>query len=606
MSQLVPSIHYQVEIHSLGGHTLDITLDIDTPCAAGQRLSMPAWIPGSYMIRDFAKNIIQLRAYSADGQPLRVAKIDKQNWQVAPHEGQIRVQYTVYAFDLSVRSAYLDDEFCFFNGTSIFLAVEEQTEHACLVTLHPPAQQKCKNWRVATTLSLYGDNQAHCFGKYHASGYSELIDHPVLIGHYDIVPFSVAGPLDESSTCQFELILAGGHQADTKRMANDLAQLCRHHFDLFADTPPIQRYLFITMLSGEGFGGLEHISSTALLFNRHELPFKCQEAQMPDGYRTFLSLCSHEFLHTWHVKRTKPAELTDTRLSHEAYTEQLWIYEGFTSYYDDFSLQRSGVINTESYLELLGQALTRLLRNQGRFKQSVSESSFDAWTKFYQQDASAINNIVSYYNKGAIIALCLDLHLRGVSDGQFSLDDVMRYLWQHHGKTGIGTDKNIIHRIVTDHFDLPLNDFLDSALYTTNELPVDELLNSFGIKSCYRPRFDAKDLGGSASGKPLKHDFGANFKALDTGVKITQVVEKTPAFASGLQVDDQLLAIDRWQINACNLHALLDNIATDSVVSLHVLRQQKLKQLELTVSLAQCDTIYLEITDSKKLACWLN
>lgn len=606
MHKLASPLQYQVEIHSISGHTLDVTLDIEHPCATGQKLSLAAWIPGSYMIRDFAKNIIQLRVYSADGQSLKVQKIDKLSWLIAPHSGHIKVHYTVYAYDLSVRSAYLDDQFCFFNGTSMFLAVEGQKDTQCRVILHPPSQTNCKNWSVATTLPLAGNTQHHEFGEYQASNYNELIDHPILMGLYDVVPFTATSASNnETLDCQFELILAGGHQGDTQRMAKDLAKICQHHFDLFDDKSPIERYLFITMLTGDGFGGLEHRSSTALLYNRHDLPLKTQCSEMPDGYRTFLSLCSHEFLHTWHVKRTKPLELVNPALSEETYTEQLWIYEGFTSYYDDYSLQRCGVISTVSYLEVVAQTLTRLLRNQGRFKQSVTESSFDAWTKFYQQDASAINNIVSYYNKGAIIALCLDLHLRHDSRGQFSLDDVMRYLWQQHGKPGVGTNNQVIHTMLSEHMQVPLDAFLDNALYTTNELPVDELLSQFGIHCVYRPRTNAADIGGKATSNTIRHDFGANIKALDTGVKISQVVENTPAFASGLQVDDQLLSINYWQVNANNLHGILDNLECGQIVPLHIFRHQQLKQLNLTVSQAQWDTISLEITDPDKLAAWL-
>ncbi|MFQ3236723.1 MAG: putative metalloprotease with PDZ domain, partial [Paraglaciecola sp.] len=573
MHKLPSTLQYQVEIHSISGHTLGVTLDIDQPCTTGQKLSLAAWIPGSYMIRDFAKNIIQISAYSADGQSLTVHKNDKLSWLIAPHSGPIKIHYTVYAFDLSVRSAYLDDEFCFFNGTSMFLAVEGQRDKQCRVILPPPSQSSCKNWRIATTLPLAGKTQHHKFGQYQASNYNELIDHPILMGLYDIVPFkATSGTENDPLDCQFELILAGGHQGDTDRMAKDLGKICQHHFDLFADKTPIERYLFITMLTGDGFGGLEHNASTALLFNRHDLPLKTQWAEMPDGYRTFLSLCSHEFLHTWHVKRSKPIELVDPALSEETYTEQLWIYEGFTSYYDDFSLQRCGVITTASYLEVVAQTLTRLLRNQGRFKQSVTESSFDAWTKFYQQDASAINNIVSYYNKGAVIALCLDLHIRSHTEGHASLDDVMRYLWHHHGKTGIGTNKHVIHTILSEHMQLPLDEFLNKALYTTDDLPVDKLLSQFGIHCAYRPRSNAADVGGKATSNTIKHDFGANIKALDTGVKISQVVENTPAFNSGLQVDDHLLSINHWQVNNNNLHLILDNIECGQVVPLHILR----------------------------------
>ena len=613
MSQSSPAIHYTLSIDSIAGHTLTVSLYISIPSVKGHILSLPAWIPGSYMIRDFAKNIVQIRVEDEQGAQLPLEKPDKQTWMLPPNNGPITVHYTIYAFDLSVRSAYVFDDFAFFNGTSTFLAVEGHRNESLAVTLLKPTQASCANWRVATTLPLAQDTQHHAFGHYLAKDYNDLIDHPILLGEYDIVSFDVVTPLNEPQdkeiqqehTCHFELILAGGHRSDTQRMAQDLRELCAHHFALFADTPPVERYLFITMLTGKDFGGLEHISSTALLYSRDDLPSIAQADHMPDGYRTFLSLCSHEFLHTWHIKRTKPAVLQASALAQEAYTPQLWIYEGFTSYYDDLSLARSHVTPTESYLEVLGQTLTRLERNAGRLKQTVTDSSFDAWTKFYQQDASAINNIVSYYVKGAVIALCLDLHIRIQSKHTLSLDNVMRYLWLHHGKLGVGTPDVIIHHIVLEVFKLPLAQFLQDALYSTKELPVQSLLAEFGIIMQRRARSDANDLGGKAANRVQGNQFGASFKSSETGVIITQVSENTPAYHAGLQVGDQLISFDDWQVSTGNLLNIYAQYANNAQVRLFILRHQRLKQLTLKINEAQLDTLYLTISDQQKLKLWL-
>jgi predicted metalloprotease with PDZ domain len=607
------ALHYTLNISSIAGHFIDVNLQINIPSSEGHELSLPAWIPGSYMIRDFAKNLVEISAKDKTGNAVDIRKLDKQTWKLPANTGPIEVCYRVYAYDLSVRSAYVFDDFAFFNGTSVFLALKNHRDSSSLLTLVKPLSTSCEKWRVATTLPLANTTKHHEFGDYQAKDYNELIDHPILLGEYDIVPFDVVTPVkhvaqeaDElEHTCQFELILAGGHRSDTKRMAEDLRTLCAHHFALFNDTPPVDRYLFITMLTGKDFGGLEHISSTALLYSRDDLPSLAQADHMPDGYRTFLSLCSHEFLHTWHVKRTRPAVLQASQLNQEAYTPQLWIYEGITSYYDDISLTRSNVTTPENYLEVLGQTLTRLERNAGRLKQTVTESSFDAWTKFYQQDASAINNIVSYYVKGAVIALCLDLHIRINTHNTKSLDDVMRYLWQHHGKLDLGTPDDIIHHIVLKHMALPLQTFLQEALYSTKELPVAALLKEFGVTLHKRPRIDAGDLGGKPATSVQKNQFGAAFKAADTGIIITQVSENSPAYEAGLQVGDQLIAIDDWQITTANLLKIYDQLAPNSQVTLHVLRHQRLKQLRLTVEVSISDTVYLSVTDETKLQKWL-
>lgn len=590
------AISYDVALLTSSPHTLEVTLRIANPAPQGQILSLPAWIPGSYMIRDFAKNITKFEPTTLSGTPLDFTKIDKQTWRLAPTEEGIVIHYHIYAFDLSIRSAYICDEYLFFNGTSVFLQVHGQEEVTTSVKLHKPKQPQQKHWRVATAMSTAPNTSLHEFGEYYADDYQELIDHPVVIGDFDLLTFKQDG-------VDFELVLAGGHQADTDRISKDLKAICHHHIALFGSEPPVNRYMFLTLLTHDGFGGLEHRSSTALLYSRDDLPNKLQD-EMTEGYRTFLSLCSHEFFHTWHVKRIRPEELKTADLKEEVYTPQLWIYEGFTSYYDDFSLLRAGVIDQQSYLELAGQNLTRLLRNSGRFKQTVTESSYYAWTKFYKQDASAINNIVSYYNKGAVIAMCLDLLIRRESDHKLSLDDVMIELWQNYGKVDKGTHEGVIHEILAD-LNLELDGFLKIALHTTEELPVSSLLESFGVELKYRSRIDHKDKGGKVSDNTVKHAFGANFTSLSTGVKITQVSEDGPAFKAGIQIGDQLISANNQQVNQSNLQSKLDQCETASTATLHVLRDHKLKTFEIAIEKALEDTVYLQISDTAASAKWL-
>ena len=228
--------------------------------------------------------------------------------------------------------------------------------------------------------------------------YDELIDHPIYVGIADTHSFEVDG-------ITFTLLFSGNNNIDYERIANDLTPICKHHLDLFGAPQPINNYLFMTLLADNGFGGLEHKYSTALLYPRFDLPHVGEREKKTDSYITFLSLCSHEFFHTWHVKRIKPSVMVKPDLSQETYTNQLWIYEGFTSFYDDVTLARAGVIEPQKYLDIVAQNVSRLLQNAGRFKQSAAESSFDAWTKFYKQDASATNNIVSYYTREALSPL---------------------------------------------------------------------------------------------------------------------------------------------------------------------------------------------------------
>ena len=592
-----PGIHYQVNVSSIAGHVFDVSLHIENPDKNGQILTLPAWIPGSYMIRDFAKNLIKISAKDDKGTDINIQKLDKQTWQAQAVSTTLTIEYQIYAFDLSVRGAYINDEMAFLNGTNMFLEVVGQTDQPCRLTLQKPLQLELSHWKVATTMPTEMQ-ETHAFGEYRASHYEELIDHPVLMGEFDILPFTASG-------VEFEIILAGGHQADVKRITKDLTKVCQHHIDFFADTPPIKRYQFITLLTDNAFGGLEHMSSTALMYSRNDLPSLSDAEKMTDGYRVFLSLCSHEFFHTWHVKRIKPEELFGAALDKERYTEQLWIYEGFTSYYDDFSLFRCGLITQTEYLKVVGQNLTRLLRNKGRFKQTITESSFDAWTKFYKQDESAVNNIVSYYNKGAILAMCLDLLIKSKSDGTYSLDDVMRYLWSQHGKLRIPTPVNIIQNIIETQLNLNLNDFFQSALYSTQELPFSELLAKFGIKCHFSPRENLDDKGGEITTSPIKIEFGAQIKMREIGVQILQITEQTAAYESGLQVDDVLIAIDKWVVSKENLIAQLNYLSIGQKVQLSVIRDKKLKYLPFTVTAAPSDTIALKVINQLLCNDWL-
>lgn len=598
MSQKPASIRYTVSIPSVAKHIFQVDLEIDQPTESGQQLRLPAWIPGSYMIRDFAKNILWLTAESANGQSLAVHKLDKQTWQIAAHQGAIKVSYQIYALDLSVRSAFLDSEFGFANGTSLFLEVIEQADTVVDVALQMPTDMPL--WQLATAMPTKPGAAESDF-PYQCANYADLIEHPVLMGELDVIPFVSHG-------IEFEMIFVGGQNTDTDRMAIDLKKIADHHLALFGapvGTPtPMKRYLFLTILTESDFGGLEHTASTALVYSRNDLPSVHDRGKTPAGYRTFLSLCSHELFHTWHVKRTKPALFIAPDLSQEVYTEQLWIYEGFTSYYDDFSLQRTQLISNEDYLEVLGQNLTRLVRNAGRLLQSVTESSWDAWTKFYKQDENAPNAIVSYYTKGGIIAMCLDLKLRLASKGQHSIDNIMQMLWQQFGSKGIGTDDKVIHHLL-EQLGYDFNEFLDNALYSTKDLPVAELLKQVGVSLKTRARSNVKDQGGKKAQDAVRHAFGATYKKESSGITITQVLADSPAEQASFCKGDNLIALNGYQINEGNFQSELDKLETGSEVAIHYFRRGRLHETEMPVQEAPKDTVYLEIVDKEAAKLWL-
>ena len=469
---MLNTIHYGVSSAHPASHYFDICLTIAEPDATGQVLWLPDWIPGSYMIRDFSRHLTPLKAFTRDGQSVSIAAIDKSSWRCAPVVGELLVRYRVYAWDMSVRTALLDQFGGFFNGTSLFLAVAGQEQRPVTITIEQPqgAEVSLGNtgeWRVATTLTRAGAEPLG-FGDYCAANYDELIDHPVELGVFDYEAFDVDG-------VPHAIAITGAHRGNTPRLINDLKRICETQIRFFEEPAPFSEYLFLLRVVGSGYGGLEHRSSTSLICNRDDLP-NVNEPNAPSaGYTQLLGLCSHEYFHSWNVKRLKPDVMVAPNLRQPVHTELLWFFEGITSYYDDQFLLRSGVINVEAYAKLLSQNITRHLQTPGRVVQTLADSSFDAWTKYYQQNENTPNVVVSYYVKGAVMALCLDLMLRAQDH---DLDNVMRDLWQRYGRELKGVSNENIADILISKLGSAAEQFLQQALHSTEELPWQSLLEA--------------------------------------------------------------------------------------------------------------------------------
>jgi predicted metalloprotease with PDZ domain len=487
------AIRYRIVPFDLHAHLFEVRCTVAAPDAAGQRFRLPTWIPGSYLIREFARQFVDVRAESA-GAPLPIVKEAKDVWRAAPARSAITVVARVYAYDLSVRTAYVDTTRAYFNGPAVFLCPEGHERAPCVVDIVAPDGEADARWRVATTLARDGASP-HGFGRYRAANYDELIDHPVEISDFALAAFTAGG-------VPHEIAVTGRQQADLERLARDFARVCQWHVDLFGGAPgsraPFDRYLFQITAVGEGYGGLEHRSSTSLLCRRDELPLQGREP-IGDSYLNLLGLASHEYFHSWNVKRIKPAAFMPYDLAREGYTRQLWAFEGITSYYDDLALVRSGLVDDKRYLELLGRTITNVLRTPGRHRQSVADSSFDAWIKFYRQDENSPNAVVSYYAKGSLVALALDLTLRRAAS---SLDRVMRALWERYGATGKGVPEDAIERLVNELAGSDMHDFFACYVFGTEDPPLEALLDVFGVDWHLRPASNARDRGGKPVSDP--------------------------------------------------------------------------------------------------------
>ena len=477
------AIHYCVGVHDVHAHLFAITLTIPR-AHAGTVLSLPVWIPGSYLVREFSQHLQNLRAH-ANGQPVPLMQMDKHRWRIeASPAGPLEVTYEVYALDASVRTAWLDASRGFFNGTSLCLRVVGQEDHPHhLQILQPNATlvPSLADWQLATGLQAL-DTDERGFGTYLAGSYGQLVDEPVEMAPFWSAHFEVRG-------IAHRVVVSGaGPWLDGPRLVADTQRICEAEMAFWHGPdghPPFERYVFMLNATHDGYGGLEHPHSTALICPRADLPRLAAQgsAAQPaaltatDGYTSLLGLISHEYFHTWSVKRLRPAEFARIDLDRENHTELLWFFEGFTSYYDDLLLHRTSLIDTPTYLKLLAKTLNQVAQMPGRHIQTVAQASFDAWTRYYRVQENTPNATVSYYTKGALVALCVDLTLRKHGS---SLDHAMRALWQRsHG--GPMTERDL-RDVLTHLAGRSLNTEIDAWVHSTADLPVLALLAQHGVQ----------------------------------------------------------------------------------------------------------------------------
>jgi predicted metalloprotease with PDZ domain len=564
-----------------------VTLSIAEPDPAGQVVSIPAWIPGSYLVRDFSRNVVAIRAETGD-RALEITKVDKSSWQVEAWHEPMTITCEIYAYDLSVRGAHLDTTHAYFNGPCVFLQVAGQEDRQCDVEICPPPKPLGSDWRVATSMRPR-DAERYGFGRYFAESYEELIDHPVEIGNLVIGEFE-AGDIPHS------IAVRGNSRVDMARVCHDLATLCERHIELLGAPRDLDRYLFLLLVLPDGYGGLEHRWSSSLVCSRGDLPVR-GETGLKNSYRKFLRLCSHEYFHLWNVTRMKPERFTPYDLRAEVHTGLLWVFEGITSYYDSLQLMRSGLITRESYLELVGGTITRVTRARGRFRQSVEESSFDAWTKFYKPDANTSNAVVSYYTKGSLIALALDMTIRRDTDGKHSLDEVMRTCWERYGETGEGMPERGLESVAQSVCGLDLREFFERYVRGTGDLPLQKLLKDFGILLHLRPQSGSDDCGGkpSSSENPPPPWLGLHLSGKSGKDVVSLVHTDSPAEHAGIAPGDEVLALNDVRVTAGNMDTRLREYHAGDRVTVSVFRNDGLLQFKVRLVDPPEDTCWLEI-----------
>jgi predicted metalloprotease with PDZ domain len=584
----LPAIQYTVWPADLHGHHFRIKLYIAYPDPNGQVLQMPAWIPGSYLIRDFSKQIESIEAYSISGTRKKIAleRIDNDHWRLPPVNGPVEVLTTVYAFDSSVRAAYLDTERAFFNPTSLCLAVQGQEHLSCSLAITAPEFAFAEHWTVQTTLRAAKTDERG-FGFYLAKNYDDLLDHPVAMGEFQVVHWI-------SNNVAHRMAIQGcNHIVDAKRLSQDLQAICTSTINLFepkTKRAPFGEYLFLVNAVLSGYGGLEHRNSTALLCRRDQIP---QENILfeESAYREFLGLCSHEYFHAWLVKRIQPKAFQPYDLSKRNHTRLLWVFEGFTSYYDDLQLLRSKRINLKTYLRLVADNWNGILRGPGRHKQSLADSSFDAWTKYYQADENTPNAVVSYYGKGALLAIGLDLQIRAFSKNKQSLDDLMRLLWRKHGSEGITEDglDNLIFELLGNGFNKTWADIKARYIFGVEDIPLQKWIDSKLIS--------VKPKSLSILEK-IKLQFGMRHTDANGWLKVTHVLDGGVAQAAGLAAGDLLASIDGQRITSARWDRVLGSLSENTYARITFYRDDLEYERMVSLQSIQIPTQY-ELTPKK-------
>jgi len=558
------AIHYLLDPRQQHAHLYNVTLTIDRP-AAGQELVLPVWIPGSYLVREFAKNLHGLHAEQG-GCPVAVDALDKHRWRVqCQADVPLQVQYQVTATDTSVRAAWLDSSRGFFNGTSLCLCVcgQEQAPHALEVVCPNP------EWQLATGLPAL-ETQPDGFGSYLAQNYDELVDCPVEMGCFQRFDFHVRG-------VQHALVVSGAAPTfDGERLVADTQRICETVAAFWhgeSGMLPLTHYVFLLNVTSNDWGGLEHRNSTALACSRRELPrreHRGEKRASTQGYVQLLGLISHEYFHTWNVKRLRPQAFARYDYTRENYTPLLWFFEGFTSYYDDLLLRRADLIDDTTYLRLLAKHINQVHQTPGCQVQSVAEASLDAWTKFYRPDSNTPNLTVNYYTKGALVALCLDLTLR--QEGHTTLDEVMRALWQDIGD-GPMTEADLLRHLQS----LSGRDFqpeIHQWVHSTTALPLVTVLEGQGIRVQSAP---------APATQIVAQRLGLRVQEKKGSIYLQTVLRGSVAEAAGFMAGDEWLAVETpqgaWRIQ--QLEEVLLYGSADTLVTAIVARDARLLHLPL-------------------------
>ena len=571
-------IRYTLSFPEPHTHYVDVTASVPSAGQSSIELMMAVWTPGSYLIREYQRHIEGVTAENPDGRDLPVDKTAKNRWRITTGGAPIvTVTYRVYGREMSVRTNWIESRFALINGAPTFLTLADRVPRPHLVTIVPAG-----GWaRSMTGLGEGGEPHHYC-----AADYDTLVDSPILVGNPAVYDFTVDGVkhwlVNEGESGVF----------DGVRAARDVEAIVREHLRMWGSLP-YDKYMFLNVIT-EGGGGLEHRNSAVLMASRWA-------TRTRKTYVSWLELVSHEFFHVWNVKRLRPVELGPFEYERETHTRSLWAVEGVTEYYGILLLHRAGLMTRDETLEALSEKIEALQTTPGRLVQSMAQASFDAWIKLYRPDENSPNTSISYYTKGAVIAFLLDAMIRRATGAAKSLDDVMREAYrQYSGQRGFTAQQ--FRGLVEDLIGRSLSTFWSNAIEGTGELKYAEALDFFGLR--FKPET-------ASPGERQKVWIGATTKIDEGRLVVTHVKRGTPAFNAGINVDDEIIAIDDLRVRGDRFDQRLEQYSPGTKVSVLVARREQLVELDLTFGVEPARLWRLEVdpiatpAQASQLTGWL-
>lgn len=565
MAQAETKLQYNINITQPQTHYAQVTLTIENYSGTALHFKMPVWTPGSYLVREFEKSIESLKVL-ADGKPIDVFHPNKNTWTIENLKAKkIELSYSIYAFEFSVRTSFIDASHAFLHNTSIFMYADELQNSPGRVVLHYPAQWK----NISTSLNKLDEPATFSF-----ENYDELADSPIEIGNHEQVSFEVMG-------VTHTLAMVGPGNYNLQKFTTDLQKMCSTMGEIVGEHP-CKNYVFFVQNVENGGGGLEHKNSCCVMMSRWNY-------SDPSKYRDFLGLCAHEYFHLWNVKRIRPIELGPFNYSEENYTRQLWVAEGITSYYDELALLRAGLVSQREFVQTLETYINNLENRPGSKVQTLAESSFDAWIKEYRPNENSKNTSISYYSKGLVVAALLDAEICATTGGAMHLDDLMKLLYKRFYKEKKrGFDEKEFIAAASEIAKKDMGPFFSKYLYSLETPDYATILGGCGLQ-VKKQEENKKELGIST--------------ALENGrTVIKSVTRNSAAWIGGLNVNDELIAINGVRVNN-DADAVVRNLSSPGIITAVVNRSGLVS--EITFDLLPLQTINYDLQMPEKTSAVL-